>query len=321
MRMEPLKENISSHKYFIFSGFSELGTRKSFISIPFLILFFVSLFANSLLIYVVISKRSLHSPMYILIACMSFVDMSLPLILIPNLLLNVLFNSNGISLSGCLVQMFFVHFLGTCQSTLLLWMALDRYFAICTPLYYHDRMSFIRFLTFVIPLLIRNVIMILMVVVLAGTLPYCFSNIINHCVCEHMALVELACGSTAINSLVGLMTVFLVTVFDFLCITTSYIIIFCSVLRSDKSSAKALHTCITHIIVMVTSLTFVLTAFLSYRIRNSLPATGRLSVSIMYLFLPSCINPIVYGVRTTEIRQLISRTLASCSPVQAVDCS
>ncbi|MEQ2298873.1 hypothetical protein AMECASPLE_009699 [Ameca splendens] len=320
MTMEPLKDNISSHKYFIFSGFSELGTLKSFISIPFLILFVVSLFANSLLIYVVVSQRSLHSPMYILIACMAFVDMSLPLLLIPNLLLNVLFNWRGISLSGCLVQMFFVHFLGTCQSTLLLWMALDRYFAICIPLCYHEYMSLHRFLKFVIPLLIRNVIMILMVVVLAGSLSYCFKNVINHCICEHMALVELACGSTNINSLVGLMTVFLVTVFDFFCISTSYIIIFCSVLRSGKSSGKALHTCMTHIIVMVISLTFVLTAFLSYRIRTSLPAAGRLSVSIMYLFLPSCFNPIIYGIRTTEIRQHIWRTLSPCWPVQTVNC-
>ncbi|XP_032400827.1 olfactory receptor 52N2-like [Xiphophorus hellerii] len=309
--MEPLKKNISSHQYFIFSGFSELGALKSFISIPFLILFFVSLFANSLLIYVVISQRSLHSPMYILIACMSFVDMCLPLILIPNLLLNILFNASGISLSGCLVQMFLIHMLGACQSSLLLWMALDRYFAICRPLSYHDHMSLPRFLRFIIPIMIKDVIMVSLVTILAGKVFYCFSNVINHCFCEHMALVELSCGSTAINSLVGLLGVFVVPIVDFLCITASYIIIFRSVLRSGKSSAKAVHTCITHIIVIVISLTFVLTAYLAYRM-NSLPNAGRLFVSTMYMFLPSCINPIIYGVRTTEIRQNILKLLSSC---------
>ncbi|MEQ2308619.1 hypothetical protein AMECASPLE_030056 [Ameca splendens] len=321
MTMEPLKDNISSHKYFIFSGFSELGTLKSFISIPFLILFVVSLFANSLLIYVVVSQRSLHSPMYILIACMAFVDMSLPLLLIPNLLLNVLFNWREISLSGCLVQMLLIHTLGACQSGLLFWMALDRYFAICRPLSYHEHMSLPRFLKFVIPVLIRDVIMVSVVVILAGSLSYCLKNAINHCICEHMALVELACGSTAINSLVGLLGIFLVTMVDFFCITTSYIVIFRSVLRSGKSSAKALHTCITHIIVMVISLTLVLTAFLSYRMKNSLPNAGRVFVSIMYLFLPSCLNPIIYGVRTTEIRQHILKMLSFCWSLKTVNCS
>ncbi|XP_043975812.1 olfactory receptor 52N2-like [Gambusia affinis] len=309
--MEPLKENISLHNYFIFSGFSELGALKSFISIPFLILFFVSLFANSLLIYVVVSQRSLHSPMYILIACMSFVDMCLPLILIPNLLLNVLFNASGISLSGCLVQMFLIHMLGACQSALLVWMALDRYFAICRPLSYHDHMSLPRFLRFIIPVMIKDVIMVSLVTVLAGKVLYCFRNVINHCFCEHMALVELGCGSTAINSLVGLLGVFVVPIVDFFCVTASYIIIFHSVLRSGKSTAKALHTCITHIIVIVISLTFLLTAYLAYRM-NSLPNAGRLFVSTMYMFLPSCINPIIYGVRTTEIRQNVLKLLSSC---------
>ncbi|GLD75509.1 olfactory receptor 52K1-like protein [Lates japonicus] len=170
--MELLRDNVSSHKHFILDGFNELGALRPVLFIPFSIMFVVSLFANSLLLYIVISQRSLHSPMCILIAGMAFVDLSLPLFFVPNMLLSFLFDWRGISLSGCLVQMFFIHFLGTCQSTLLLWMALDRYFAICTPLYYHERMALPRFLKFVIPLLIRNILMITLVVTLAGSLQF-----------------------------------------------------------------------------------------------------------------------------------------------------
>uniref|UniRef100_A0A3Q2DH18 Odorant receptor, family 55, subfamily A, member 3 n=1 Tax=Cyprinodon variegatus TaxID=28743 RepID=A0A3Q2DH18_CYPVA len=308
-------QNVSSHQQFILNGFEELGELRPVLFIPFFLMFIVALLANTLLLYVVISQRSLHQPMSILIAGMALLELCLPVFFVPNMLLSFLFDWKGITLIGCLVQMHFIHFFGAFQSTFLVWMAVDRYFAICTPLYYHEVMlSLPRFLKFVIPLLIRNIIMIMVVVVLAGKLSYCFNNVINHCICEHMALVELACGSTTINSLVGLLTVFLVTVYDFLCITTSYIIIFVSVLHSRTTSAKALHTCITHIIVLVISLTLVLTAFLSYRIRNSLPASGRLFVSIMYLFLPSCFNPIIYGIRTTEIRQHILSMLLSCFP-------
>ncbi|XP_071353376.1 olfactory receptor 52E8-like [Trachinotus anak] len=311
-------DNVSSHKHFILEGFHKLGALRPVLFIPFFIMFIVSLSANSLLLYVVISQRSLHSPMYILIAGMACVDLSLPLFFIPHMLLSFLFDWRGISLIGCLTQMYFIHFVGTFQSTLLVWMALDRYFAICTPLYYHERMALDKFLRFIIPLVIRNILMITVIVSLAGSLSFCASDVINHCFCEHMALVELACGSTAINSLAGLLTVFLIPVADFIFITASYIVIFSSVLSSGRSGIKALHTCITHIVVMAVSLTIALIAFLSYRIRNSLPAAVQVFFSTMYLLFPSCLNPIIYGVRTTEIRQHILKTLIHCGFLHTV---
>ncbi|XP_044058390.1 olfactory receptor 52K1-like [Siniperca chuatsi] len=311
-------ENVSSHKHFILNGFNELGALRPVLFIPFFVMFVLSLSANSLLLYVVISQRSLHSPMYILIACMACVDLSLPLFFVPNMLLSFLFDWRGISLAGCLVQMHFLHFVGTFQSTLLVWMALDRYFAICTPLYYHECMALPRFLKFIIPLVVRNVLMITLFVSLAGTLSFCAANVINHCFCEHMALVQLACGSTAINNLIGLLTVLLIPVADFVFIAASYVVIFSSVLKSGRSGVKALHTCITHIMVITVSLTIALVAFLSYRIRNGLPAASRVFFSTMYLLFPSCFNPIIYGIRTTEIRQHIVKTLTSCRFVQTV---
>uniref|UniRef100_UPI0037E9974A olfactory receptor 52K1-like n=1 Tax=Semicossyphus pulcher TaxID=241346 RepID=UPI0037E9974A len=308
--------NVSSHSHFILNGFHELGALRPVLFFPFLIMFVLSLSANSLLLYVIISQRSLHSPMYILIAGMACVDLSLPLFFCPKMLLSFLFDWRGISLIGCLVQMHFIHFVASFQSTLLVWMALDRYFAICTPLYYHERMALPGFLKFIIPLVVRNVFMVTSFVSLAGTLSFCAANVMNHCFCEHMALVELACGSTAINNLAGLLTVFLNPVADFIFIAASYVVIFSSVLSSGKAGVKALHTCVTHIVVITVSLTIALVAFLSYRIRNGLPAAIRVFFSTMYLMFPSCFNPIIYGVRTTEIRQHIVRTLMWCHFVQ-----
>ncbi|XP_060903315.1 olfactory receptor 52K1-like [Labrus mixtus] len=305
-------ENISSHKHFILNAFNELGALRPVLFFPFFIMFVLSLLANSLLLYVIISQRSLHSPMYILIAGMACVDLSLPLFFCPNMLVNFLFDWRGISLIGCLVQMHFIHFVASFQSSLLVWMALDRYFAICTPLYYHEHMALPGFLKFIIPLVIRNFLLVTLFVSLAGTLSFCAGNVMNHCFCEHMALVELACGSTSMNNLTGLLTVFLNPVADFIFITASYVVIFSSVLTSGKSGVKALHTCITHIMVITVSLTIALVAFLSYRIRNALPAAVRVFISTMYVLFPSCFNPIIYGIRTAEIRQHIVKTLILC---------
>ncbi|CAN9511231.1 unnamed protein product [Ophioblennius macclurei] len=309
MGMGDLKENVSSHTHFILNGFDELGALRPILFLPFFVMLLISLLANSLLLYVVVSQRSLHSPMYVLIASMACVDLCVPLFFVPHMLLSFLLDWRGISLIGCLLQIYLVHLLGTFQSTLLLWMALDRYFAICTPLYYHQNMALPRFLKFVVPLVVRNFLMILLLVSLAGQLSFCDRNLINRCFCEHMALVELACGNTSINSLVGLLTVFFIPVADFTFITASYLVIFSTVLSSRGSGVRALQTCITHIVVMAVSLIIILVSFLSYRIRNNLPAPVRVFFSTMYLLFPSCFNPIIYGIRTTEIRQHIIKTL------------
>ncbi|XP_073674554.1 olfactory receptor 52K2-like [Garra rufa] len=288
---------------FKLSGFYGLGEWRPFLFIPFFLMFLLSITANSILIHLIICQKSLHSPMYVLIGLMAVVDLILPIFFVPNMLLSFIFNWNGISLVGCLIQMFCIHYVGAFQSTLLLWMALDRYFAICKPLYYHRYMAIPNFLKFVVVPLIRNGLLNISMVSLAGKLTFCVTNIIDHCFCEHMALVQLACGDITINNLVGLLTAFLIPTADCIIITCSYIVIFASVFKSGKAHMKAINTCITHIIVMTSSLIFALIAFMSYRIRNNFSTNSRVFVSTMYLLFPSCFNPIVYGVRMKEIRQ------------------
>uniref|UniRef100_A0A3Q1F4R1 G-protein coupled receptors family 1 profile domain-containing protein n=1 Tax=Acanthochromis polyacanthus TaxID=80966 RepID=A0A3Q1F4R1_9TELE len=307
--------NVSSQRLFLLDGLGDLTALRSVLFLPFFFLFVVSLSANLLLLVVVASNRRLHSPMYLLMASMAAVDLSLPLFFVPDMLLNFLLGGRSISLIGCLLQMHLLHFLGALQSTLLVWMALDRYFAICTPLNYHQQMAPRRFFRFVVPLVLRNAVMVSLLVGLAGTLKFC-GNVIQHCFCEHMALVELSCGPTSTNSLLGLLAVAFIPVTDFLLIFASYLLIFSSVLRSGRSSVRALHTCVTHLLVMLVSLAVVLVAFLSYRIRTSLPPSCRVFFSSMYLLLPSCFNPIIYGVRTTEIRQNILKRLSCCPRTQ-----
>ncbi|XP_048017356.1 olfactory receptor 52K1-like [Megalobrama amblycephala] len=275
-------ENISFTDFKMI-GFYSLGEWRPFLFVPFFLMFLLAITANSILIYLITTKKSLHSPMYVLISLMAVVDLILPILFVPNMLLNFLFNWSGISLTGCLIQMFCLHFVGTFQSTLLLWMALDRYFAICKPLYYHKYMEIPNFLKFVVVPLIRNVILVVITVSLAGKLSYCLTNFIDHCFCEHMALVQLACGDISINNIAGLLTAFLIPTADFILINVSYILIFTSVFKSGKTNMKALNTCITHIIVMSFTLTFALIAFLSYRIRNNFSPSSRVFVSTMYL--------------------------------------
>ncbi|XP_066501856.1 olfactory receptor 52K2-like [Hoplias malabaricus] len=301
--MQNLSAQNVSFTSFKFNGFSDLGEWKPFLFIPYFLMFLLSTLSNSVLIYLIVSQKALHSPMCVLIGLMSVVDLCLPIFFVPNMLLSFLFDWNGITLTGCLIQMFCIHYAGTFQSTLLVWMAVDRFFAICRPLYYHRYMQMPNFLKFVIVPIIRNVVLITTMVSLAGKLRFCMKNEIDHCFCEHMALVQLACGDISVNNIVGLSAVFLIPTADDIFFALSYFIILTSVLKSGKSHLKAINTCVTHIIVMAVAITFALIAFMSYRIRNNFSSSIRVFLSTMYLLFPSCFNPIIYGIRTKEIRE------------------
>uniref|UniRef100_A0A672NBC1 Olfactory receptor 52K2-like n=1 Tax=Sinocyclocheilus grahami TaxID=75366 RepID=A0A672NBC1_SINGR len=293
---------------FILDGYKgiydqSLGEWRPFLFIPFFLMFLLATTANSILIYLIKTQKSLHSPMYVLIGVMAVVDLIMPIFFVPNMLLNFLLNWSGISLTGCLIQMCGIHFVGAFQITLLFWMALDRYFAICKPLYYHKYMEIPNFVKFVFAPLIRNGFLIFTMVSLAGKLTFCATNVIDHCFCEHMALVQLACGDISINNIVGLLSAFFIAVADFILITVSYVVMFISVLKSGKVHMKALNTCITHLIVLSVSLTTALISYLSYRIRNNISSNNRIFISIIYLFFPSCLHPLIYGWRIKEIRQ------------------
>ncbi|KAI7789608.1 olfactory receptor 52E8-like [Triplophysa rosa] len=300
--MKDLLSQNRSFTDFKMNAFYSLGEWRPLLFIPFFLMFVLSITANSTLIYLIKSQQSLHSPMYVLIGFMALSDLTLPMVFVPHMLLSFLFNWSGITLTGCLIEMFCIHFIGAFQSTLLFWMALDRYFAICKPLYYHKYMEIHNFVKFIIPSVIRNTLLVVIVVSLAGRLSFC-TNIIDHCACEHMALVQLACGDISINNFMGLFSTFLIPTTDFILITASYVVIFVSVFKSGQANMKALNTCITHIIVITLSLTSALIAFMSYRIRNNVSSSNRIFMSIVYLFFPSCFNPIIYGWRTKEIRR------------------
>uniref|UniRef100_A0AAY4B2X0 G-protein coupled receptors family 1 profile domain-containing protein n=1 Tax=Denticeps clupeoides TaxID=299321 RepID=A0AAY4B2X0_9TELE len=297
-----------SHSDFVLSGFSSLGEWRPLLFIPFFLIFATAVAANATLLCVIASHKALHSPMCVLIGVMACVDLSGVVVFVPRALLSLALGWDRISLDACLLQMFCMHFVGAFQSTLLLWMALDRYFAICRPLLYHQRMAAPHFLRFVIGPFARNLLLIAAIVCLARPLPYCRANQMEHVFCEHMALVNLACQDTSVNNLLGLLAAFCIPTADYVLIAASYALIFASVFRSGTSRAKALGTCITHIVVVTLTLIFALVAFLSYRTKSRLLSSHAL-LSSMYVLFPSVANPLIYGLRTKEIRQQLVKIL------------
>ncbi|KAM6946394.1 olfactory receptor 52E8-like [Aplochiton taeniatus] len=301
--LEDLKMNFS-HTNFIFLGFPEIYKYRRLLSLPFFISYLAVLGGNSLIIYVIRSMDNLHSPMYMLISGLCAVDIVVVTAILPNMLLSFLFDWEEISLTGCLTQMFVTHFLSSVESTILLAMALDRYVAICNPLRYTDIMNSTMFVKLLVFTTIRSGSIMLALVLLAGSLSFCGSNVINHCYCDHMALVSLACGSTEINDAMGLVVIVCFAGFDVSLIFFSYINILKAVLGTAVGDDcwKAFHTCGTHLIVMMCFYLVGSVTFLSHNLQISIPIDINTSLGVMYIVFPASVNPIIYGIRTKEIR-------------------
>lgn len=294
-----------SHSTFVLRGFPELQKQRRLLALPFSASYLSVLLGNSLLVYVIRSVERLHSPMYLLICALCFVDILAATAIIPSMLLSLLFDRDEISLAGCLTQMFFTHFLSSLESTLLLAMALDRYVAICQPLHYAkiiDSSIFAKLLLFT---LVRSGSIMATLVGLAGSLRFCGSNTIQHCYCDHMALVSLACDSTEKNSAVGLAVIVCFVGVDIPLIFFSYIKILIVVSReavAGEDRWKAFHTCGTHLIIMMCFYLVGSVTFLSHNLNIPIPTDVNTFLGLMYILFPATVNPIIYGVRTKEIR-------------------
>lgn len=296
-----------THTKFIFVGFPETFKYRHLLFLPFVLSYILVLVGNSLILFVIKNTKTLHSPMYILVSALAVVDIIVPTAIVPAMLLSLLFDLNEITLVGCLTQMFFIHFFSSVESTILLAMALDRYVAICNPLRYTTIMNSSMFLKLLLFTLIRSGTIMCTLVGLAASLSFCGSNIIYHCYCDHMALVSLACSSTAKNNAVGVAVIVCFVGIDISVIFVSYVKILYVVLRAaaGEQRSKAIHTCSNHLIIMMCFYLIGSVTFLSRNLQIPIPVDVNTFLGVTYILFPACINPIIYGVRTKEIRNAL----------------
>ncbi|KAJ0022456.1 hypothetical protein NQD34_009946 [Periophthalmus magnuspinnatus] len=288
---------------FQFLAFPFLLWQRSLIALPLVLVLGLVIVANGCLLLVVIHVEALWSPMYILVGALCLVDLLSSLVIVPNALLVLLNPTHSISLAECLTQMFLTHFLSSLESTLLLAMALDRYMAICHPLKYRQLVGRSFFLTLFLFTLVRSGSVMAVLVALAGSLDFCGGRVIEHLYCDHMALVRLGCGDTGASRGAGVAVIVCFVGLDIPIILLSYLQILVVVHRAREDRWKALHTCGTHLIVLLVFYLVGTVAFLSHTLQLSLSADLNTLMGLVYILLPAAVNPIIYGVRTAEIQQ------------------
>ncbi|XP_051846689.1 olfactory receptor 52K1-like [Antechinus flavipes] len=304
--------NISYTDFFLI-GFPGLQEARSFLILPFSCIYLVILTANALIIYTVVTQRSLHQPMYALIAMLLTVNICSATAVVPAMLFNFTTRYYRISLSCCLIQMFSVYFFIIFDCGILLVMALDRYIAICYPLRYPEIVTWQMLAGLVGLVTARSIGTVTPVVVLASRVRFCRSNIIYHFTCEHMALMKLSCGDISLNKTVGLTIRICTRVQDMLLLGISYTRIIHAAFRISSGGArsKALNTCGSHLLVIFTIYTSTLSSSIVYRVARTASQDVHNLLSALYLLLPCLVNPVIYGARTKEIRQHLVKIFQS----------
>uniref|UniRef100_A0A2R9ABB8 Olfactory receptor n=1 Tax=Pan paniscus TaxID=9597 RepID=A0A2R9ABB8_PANPA len=259
-----------------------------------------SLFSNSLMILLIHRDRRLHTPMYFLLSQLSLMDVMLVSTTVPKMAADYLTGNKAISRAGCGVQIFFLPTLGGGECFLLAAMAYDRYAAVCHPLRYPTLMSW------------QLCLRMTMSCWLLGAADGLLQAVIDHFFCEAPVLVRLACADTSVFENAMYICCVLMLLVPFSLILSSYGLILAAVLhmRSTEARKKAFATCSSH--VAVVGLFYGAAIFTYMRPKSHRSTNHDKVVSAFYSMFTPLLNPLIYSVRNSEVKEALKQWLGMC---------
>ncbi|XP_002820102.5 olfactory receptor 13C4 [Pongo abelii] len=310
------KINQTFVREFILLGLSGYPKLKIIFFALILIMYVVILIGNGVLIIASILDSRLHMPMYFFLGNLFFLDICYTTSSIPSTLVSLISKKRNISFSGCAVQMFFGFAMGSTECFLLGMMAFDHYVAICNPLRYPIIMTKVVYVLMASVLWLSGGISSIVQTSLAMRLPFCGNNIINHFLCEILAVLILACADISVNIVILAVSNIAFLVLPLLVVFFSYMFILYTTLRMNSATGrhKAFSTCSAHLTVVII---FYGTIFFMYAKpksqdllgKDNLQATEGL-VSMFYGVVTPMLNPIIYSLRNKDVKAAIKYLLS-----------
>ena len=263
-----------------------------------------SMMGNSLIILTVTCDPHLHSPMYFLLANLSFIDLGVSSVTSPKMIYDLFRKHRVISFRGCIAQIFFIHIVGGVEMMLLIAMAFDRYVAICKPLHYLTIMNPRMCISFLVAAWIIGFLHSMVQLPFVVNLPFCGPNVLDSFYCDLPRLIKLACIDTYQLEFMVMANSGFISIGSIFILIISYIVIILTVQKhSSGSSSKSLSTLSAHITAVALffgPLIFIYTwPFPSTHLDKFL--------AIFYAVLTPFLNPVIYTFRNQEMKVAMRR--------------
>lgn len=222
-----------------------------------------------------------------------------------------LFNAMEISADACIAQEFFIHGFTDMESSVLLIMSFDRFLAIRTPLRYSSILTSSRVLHIRLAFAIKSILLVLPLPFTLKRLRYCNKRLLSHSYCLHQDVMKLACSDNRVNFYYGLF-VALCMMSDSVFIAVSYVFILKTVLgiASHGERLKALNTCVSHICAVLIFYVPIITLVTMHRFAKQKSPLAMILIADAFLLVPPLMNPIVYCIKTRQIRVKVLEKLS-----------
>ncbi|XP_074834917.1 olfactory receptor 52M1-like [Carettochelys insculpta] len=296
--------NFAHPSIFILLGISGLEAAHVWISIPLCTMYVIALLGNFTILFIMKRESSLHRPMYYFLCMLAITDLFLPTTILPKTLSIFWFDSREIYFSACLTQMYLIYCFTVVESGIFVAMAFDRYVAICYPLRHSSILTNHLVAKIGLVVVLRGGVLALPYPILASQWPYCRTNIIPHSYCKNIAVVSLACANIHASNYYSLSVKLFVTGLDLFFIAVSYSQILRAIfsLHIKDARLKTFGTCSSHLCAILAFYIPDLFSSIMNRFDHNVPPYIFILISNVYIVVPSMLHPIIYGMRTKQIR-------------------
>ncbi|KAM9767853.1 putative olfactory receptor 4A4 [Dama dama] len=285
-------------------GLTQSVEGQEILFVMFLLIYIVTMVGNLLIVLTVVLSPTLDAPMYFFLGYLSLMDAFYSTSITPKTIIDLLYEKKTISFQACMTQLFTEHLFSGAEVFLLVFMAYDRYLAICKPLHYLTIMNHRVCVLMLLLAWVGGFYMLYFILFFFYNLPFCGPNVIDHFGCDTYPLLKLACTDTHITALTVVANDGAICVTIFTLLLISYGVILCSLKNlNQEGKRKALSTCGSHITVVV--LFFVPCIFTYLRPPVTLPIDKHFAV--FYTIVTPMLNPLIYTLRNGEMQNAMKK--------------